>query len=137
MPVPENLKPRGRGRGSGSTPPGQVAWPIRPVMLVGAVVAAGFLVAMTFLFLVVAAGNAAQHLSEQLRCTENNKPIKLSLPKVAQRSSIFASDGTLMATLYLENRKVVRLANVAPIARKAILAIEDYQFYQHGGVDLK
>jgi penicillin-binding protein 1A len=92
---------------------------------------------MTFVFLVVAVGNAAQNLSEQVRCKEDTKPIKLSLPKVAQRSSIYASDGTLMATLYLENRKVVRLDKVAPITRKAVLAIEDYQFYQHGGVDLK
>ena len=42
-----------------------------------------------------------------------------------------------LATLYDENRVNVPLCQIAPIMRKAIVAIEDYRFYQHGALDLK
>ena len=43
----------------------------------------------------------------------------------------------MLATLYDQNRVNVPLSKVAPIMRKAIIAIEDYRFYQHGALDLK
>src|SRR5690606_23903834 len=41
------------------------------------------------------------------------------------------------ATIYDENRVNVPLRQVSTIMRKAVLAIEDYRFYQHGALDLK
>ena len=38
-------------------------------------------------------------------------------------------------TLFDENRRLVRLKNMAPVAREAVLAIEDDSFYQHGALN--
>ncbi|MDN3352523.1 penicillin-binding protein [Actinomadura sp. DC4] len=64
-------------------------------------------------------------------------PVDLSTPPVPQRSVILAEDGSKIATFYYENRVDVPLKKVAPIMRKAILAIEDNRFYEHGGLDFK
>ncbi len=64
-------------------------------------------------------------------------PSDLHTPAVPQRSLILAADGSKIATFYYENRVDVPLKKVAPIMRKAILAIEDNRFYEHGGLDLK
>ena len=53
-----------------------------------------------------------------------------------QRTRLLGRDGAVLATLYDQNRVNVPLAKVAPIMRKAIIAIEDYRFYQHGALDL-
>jgi membrane peptidoglycan carboxypeptidase len=66
-----------------------------------------------------------------------NLPDELSTPPLAQGSRILASDGTLLATFYYENRISVPLAKVAPVMRQAIVAIEDSRFYEHGGIDLR
>ncbi|HZD78634.1 MAG TPA: transglycosylase domain-containing protein [Actinomycetota bacterium] len=59
------------------------------------------------------------------------------VPHFPERSTIYAADGSVLATLYLdENREIVRLKQVAPIARKAVLAIEDDGFYQHGALNV-
>ncbi|MFD0854589.1 transglycosylase domain-containing protein, partial [Actinomadura adrarensis] len=52
-----------------------------------------------------------------------------------QRSRILAADGSVLATFYYENRVDVKMEQVAPIARKAVLAIEDARFYEHGALD--
>jgi membrane peptidoglycan carboxypeptidase len=64
-------------------------------------------------------------------------PADIRMPPVPQRSLILASDGSKLATFYYENRVDVPLNKVAPVMRKAILAIEDNRFYQHGGLDPK
>ena len=53
------------------------------------------------------------------------------------RSKILAADGSLLATLYLQNRVNVSLSSVPLEARQAIIAIEDARFYAHHGVDVK
>jgi 1A family penicillin-binding protein len=52
-------------------------------------------------------------------------------------TNIYSSDGELLATLQLENRKVVPLKEVSPDFVGAILAVEDDRFYKHGAVDPK
>ena len=64
-------------------------------------------------------------------------PTDLTAEPLAQRTRIVGRDGALLATLYDQNRVNVSLAQVAPIMRKAIIAIEDYRFYQHGALDLR
>ncbi len=64
-------------------------------------------------------------------------PIDLVTPELPQSSVILASDGTKLATFYYENRVMVPLSGVAPIMRRAIVAIEDSRFYEHGALDPK
>ncbi|MEP7192473.1 MAG: transglycosylase domain-containing protein [Actinomycetota bacterium] len=56
---------------------------------------------------------------------------------LSEQSRILASDGSLIATPYDENRIIVPLAQIAPVMRQAQIAIEDSRFYEHGGVDLQ
>ena len=64
-------------------------------------------------------------------------PTDLAAAPLAQRTRILGHGGKVLATLYDENRVTVPLAKVAPVMRKAIVAIEDYRFYQHGALDLR
>jgi penicillin-binding protein 1A len=54
-----------------------------------------------------------------------------------QRSTISASDGTVLARLYKENRAPVRLKRLPKIAIKSVLAAEDADFFTHPGYDLR
>jgi membrane peptidoglycan carboxypeptidase len=62
-------------------------------------------------------------------------PSVLGEPPLSQKSTIYAADGTALATFYSENRIVVPLTSIAPIMQKAVVATEDKRFYEHGGVD--
>jgi len=56
----------------------------------------------------------------------------------AVRSQVFASDGSLLATLHAEeNRDPVPLAAIPDTVKQAILSVEDAQFYEHGGINLR
>jgi penicillin-binding protein 1A len=58
------------------------------------------------------------------------------IPRFPERSTIYASDGkTELATLYLDNREIVGLDDISAIGSKAVLAVEDAQFYEHGPLD--
>ncbi len=68
--------------------------------------------------------------------------INIDLPQGLQSTKIFARDydpktgrGTLLATLYLENREYVSLKDIPKPLIDCTLAIEDKRFYVHGGVD--
>lgn len=54
---------------------------------------------------------------------------------LSEKSTMLASDGSVLATFYDENRIVVPLDQIAPIMRQAVLATEDKRFYEHGGID--
>src|ERR1700755_496590 len=64
-------------------------------------------------------------------------PAKLTAETLAQRNPLLGRDGTVLATIYDKNRDNVSLSQVAPVMRKAIIAIEDYRYYQHGAMDLR
>ncbi|MFF5174964.1 transglycosylase domain-containing protein [Micromonospora sp. NPDC000089] len=65
-------------------------------------------------------------------------PNSLRTPPTAQRSNLYANDGTtLITSFYTEDRVEVPLTKVAPVMRQAIVAAEDARFYQHKGVDLR
>lgn len=65
-------------------------------------------------------------------------PNTLRTPPTAQRSNLYANDGTtLITSFYQEDRVDVPLHEVAPVMRQAIVAAEDVRFYQHSGVDLR
>lgn len=53
----------------------------------------------------------------------------------ASSTRIFARDGTLLASVYKENRVWVPIAQIPPLVRDAFIANEDHNFYKHHGVD--
>jgi penicillin-binding protein 1A len=63
---------------------------------------------------------------------------RLELSTLAQRSYVYASDGTLLATLHdEENRQPIALIDVPQHAIDAILAVEDAGFWIHDGVNAR
>ncbi|HEX7353550.1 MAG TPA: transglycosylase domain-containing protein [Mycobacteriales bacterium] len=65
-------------------------------------------------------------------------PSFLSQPPLAQRSVMYAADGSVIATISgPEDRVVVASWQIPDVMKKAIVAIEDNRFYEHKGVDLR
>ncbi|MBX7265443.1 transglycosylase domain-containing protein [Micromonospora sp. Llam7] len=65
-------------------------------------------------------------------------PNTLRTPPTAQRSNLYANDGTtLITSFYQEDRVDVPLGEVATVMRRAIIAAEDARFHEHSGVDLR
>ncbi|GGZ13679.1 transglycosylase domain-containing protein [Streptomyces poonensis] len=64
-------------------------------------------------------------------------PSNLKRPPLSQRTQILDSNGDQIATVYSRDRTVVDLKDMSPYIQKAIVAIEDARFYEHGAVDLK
>jgi penicillin-binding protein 1A len=54
-------------------------------------------------------------------------------PKIPLR--IFSADNVLLGEFGEERRNVVRIKDIPDVMKKAVLAIEDDRFYEHGGVD--
>lgn len=64
-------------------------------------------------------------------------PDNLKSPALSQRTTILDNKGGQIATVYSRDRTVVDLKDISPYMQKAIVAIEDSRFYQHGAIDLK
>ena len=79
------------------------------------------------------AGLGARSVSEGM----DSLPADLTAEPLAERTRLLARDGSVLATFYDQNRVNVPLERVAPIMKKAIIAIEDYRYYDHGALDLK
>jgi membrane peptidoglycan carboxypeptidase len=94
---------------------------------------AGVLVAGAALPFVGGTGVAARSAVESYE----SLPSQLSAPPLPQRSRILAADGSVLATLYEQNRIEIPLAQMAPVMRQAIIAVEDGRFYEHRGVDMR
>jgi membrane peptidoglycan carboxypeptidase len=92
---------------------------------------AGVLVAGTALPFVGGAGVATRTAIENFE----SLPSQLAIPQLPQRSVILAKDGSLIASIYQQNRLEIPLARMAPVMRQAIVAVEDGRFYEHRGVD--
>jgi membrane peptidoglycan carboxypeptidase len=75
--------------------------------------------------------------TEKTHETLQDLPQQFDEVPLKQKSTILAADGSLIATLAEQNRVPVKLSQVAPIMQKAIVAIEDDRFYEHGALDLK
>ncbi|WJZ67490.1 transglycosylase domain-containing protein [Kocuria rosea] len=63
-------------------------------------------------------------------------PAQMEAGPMSRASTVVARDGTEIATFYAQNRTPVSLDEMSPHMSAAILAIEDRDFYEHGGVDL-
>ncbi|MGP4031911.1 transglycosylase domain-containing protein [Pseudarthrobacter sp. 1C304] len=62
-------------------------------------------------------------------------PAELQVDPPSQSTTILASDGSVIANLFAENRTRVSLDQMSPYVKDAVIAIEDSRFYEHGGVD--
>ncbi|MER6560739.1 transglycosylase domain-containing protein [Streptomyces sp. NPDC001027] len=113
--------------GGGLSPTQQAAKFLGVSVLAGAVLAGIALPA------VGALGLAAKGSVESF----DELPANLKTPPLSQRTTILDSEGGQIATVYSRDRTVVDLKNVSPYMQKAIVAIEDSRFYEHGAVDLK
>jgi membrane peptidoglycan carboxypeptidase len=65
------------------------------------------------------------------------KPADLVEPPPAQVTVVQDARGKEIARFYEEYREVVGFAEIAEIMKTAIVAIEDYRFYEHGAIDLE
>eukprot|EP01030_Chromulinospumella_sphaerica_P022196 gene22196-22167_t len=54
-------------------------------------------------------------------------------PKMPLR--IFSADNVLIGEFGEERRNLVHIRDIPDVMKKAVLAIEDDRFYEHGGVD--
>ncbi|GAA1506924.1 transglycosylase domain-containing protein [Streptomyces albidochromogenes] len=64
-------------------------------------------------------------------------PANLKTPPLSQRTTILDARSEPIATVYSRDRTVVDLKDISPYMQKAIVAIEDARFYEHGAIDLK
>ena len=64
-------------------------------------------------------------------------PSQLDAPELPERSVILASDGSVLATIYYQNRIEVPLSSVSPVMREAIVSVEDARYLDHPGIDLR
>jgi membrane peptidoglycan carboxypeptidase len=65
----------------------------------------------------------------------NNLPSQLDVETPSQSTKVLSADGKPIATFFAENRVKVRLDQMSPYIKEAIVAIEDSRFYEHAGVD--
>ncbi|SDS54371.1 transglycosylase domain-containing protein [Microlunatus soli] len=75
-------------------------------------------------------GRAAQKTVEDL-------PQALETPPQPVKSKVTMANGKVLAYFYDQDRTYVKLKDIAPVMRKAQLAIEDHRFYEHGALDVQ
>jgi len=107
------------------------------ISLLGAFLAAAMVMGLLAAGLVMPAVGAAGAAARSGVDVFDSLPTEFTASPLSQQSRIVAAGGEALATPYEENRVIVPLANVAPIMRKAQVAIEDSRFYEHGGVDVR
>jgi len=61
----------------------------------------------------------------------------LENPKSSQSSVVYAADGEILGTYFLENRTNIRHDQIAQCVYDALIATEDVRFYNHSGIDAK
>jgi membrane peptidoglycan carboxypeptidase len=112
---------------------------VRASGTVGRVVVIPFVLAVAAAFVAAGiapffagAGQAIKRFNAQF---EAESPTNLEFADSPERSTIFASDGSVLATVAQYNRVSVSLDQVNHYARDSVLAIEDDGFYTHGAVD--
>ena len=115
--------------------PGRVTKFANIVSLLGAFVATSVVLGLLGAGLVMPAVGATGAAARQGVHVFDALPGEFTQTPLSQQSRILASDGTLIATPYDENRVIVPLAQIAPVMRQAQIAIEDSRFYEHSGID--
>ncbi|HEY6533051.1 MAG TPA: transglycosylase domain-containing protein, partial [Acidimicrobiales bacterium] len=100
---------------------------VATIFVAGAILATAIVIAVPALGNVVDAGDGEHG--------------ELDLDKIGEyavRSEVFGADGTPLAVLHAEeNREPVPLSEIPDNVKQAIIAVEDAQFYNHGGVNVR
>ncbi|MBV9025506.1 MAG: penicillin-binding protein [Streptomycetaceae bacterium] len=65
----------------------------------------------------------------------NALPGDLKSPPLSQATKILDANGRVIATVFSRDRTVVPLKDISPTMQKAIVAIEDSRYWQHGAID--
>ncbi|MEM9512608.1 MAG: transglycosylase domain-containing protein, partial [Cyanobacteria bacterium P01_E01_bin.48] len=101
---------------------------------VGALKVTGAVVLGTALVGVTATAGVLVGLAASFQKLPDVRSLKTYVP--SQTSEIFDVNGELIVRLHGEaNREVVKLDEVSPYMKLAVLAIEDSHFYQHPGIN--
>jgi len=97
----------------------------------------GFGIAGIFGFLVMLMGALAISLTSLISAWLQELPDYTSADAylVAEPTQILASDNTVVAEYYLQNRRSVEMSQVSDYVLKGIVDTEDVRFYKHNGVD--
>ncbi|MFZ9841087.1 MAG: transglycosylase domain-containing protein, partial [Candidatus Nanopelagicales bacterium] len=93
----------------------------------------GALVAIAAAPVVAVTGSVVRTAIEEFQ----ELPVALTTPPLPERTRIVASDGTLVGSIFDENRVEVPLQAVSPLMQQAMIAIEDSRFFLHNGFDLR
>ncbi len=101
--------------------------------LLGAGVVAGVLVAFIALPSVGSAGLTARDAANNFEDMDS----RLKTTPPSEKTVMYDAGGKQIATFFDKYRESVRLDQVAPIMRTAMIDIEDSRFYEHGALDLK
>ncbi|NDU74007.1 PASTA domain-containing protein [Actinomadura sp. DSM 109109] len=101
--------------------------------LLGAGVVAGLIVALIALPAVGSAGLTARDAANNFE--DMDSQLKTTPP--SEKTVMYDGHGKPVATFFDKYRESVRLDQVAPIMRQAMVDIEDSRFYEHGALDLK
>jgi penicillin-binding protein 1A len=91
------------------------------------------LLALAFLLLLFAVGIVAGIVYAYARHLPDIS--KMADFQPFRTTRVYARDGSLLASLYTENRIWVPIAKIPPLVRNAFVATEDRNFYSHHGVD--
>ncbi|WP_328794308.1 transglycosylase domain-containing protein [Herbidospora solisilvae] len=103
------------------------------VKLIAAASMAGVLVAAVGLPAIGGAGFGAKSGVESLRIEAE----ELNEPPLPEKTVLLDNDGKQIAQFYFQNRESVPLSKIAPVMQQAIIAIEDFRFYEHGALDIE
>src|SRR4029077_5246691 len=107
--------------------------PVAVLLLIPVVLIASGLMAMVIAAPFVGAAVGVKRIDDKVTALGADFT---KIPRFPERSTIYANDGkTVLATVYLDNREIVHLNKISPVARQAVLSIEDSGFYSHGALN--
>jgi membrane peptidoglycan carboxypeptidase len=98
------------------------------VSAVAGIVAAGL--AIPGVGVATASANSAVEIFDSL-------PATLEIKDLGEKSTMLASDGSEIAEFYWQNRVEVPLDEISEDMQNATIAVEDYRYFEHGGVDIE
>ncbi|GAA3848995.1 transglycosylase domain-containing protein [Brevibacterium ammoniilyticum] len=67
----------------------------------------------------------------------NALPATLEERDLGEKSTMLAADGSKIADFYWQNRVEVPLDQISQEMQDATISVEDYRFFEHGGIDLE
>jgi penicillin-binding protein 1A len=107
--------------------------PIAILLLIPVILATSILTAAVLVPPFAAAGLGVNEIRSRLDALGSDFT---DIPRFPERSTIYAADGSVLTRVYLDNREIVPLDEISPATQRAVLAIEDSDFFQHGAVDI-